>query len=99
MIEISQNELLEINKFYMSECCGENWGLWNLSNAPNVSVGCQFLQYNNNGKTVDILKFDEPVLISGRKIQKLLLTPDFRIIALNQRVDGTIKEMIENFGA
>lgn len=69
MKQISINEQKQIREAYHAHFQGQNWGLWERSKMPSISVGYQLLQYENNaGKICDVIKFNQKVQLEGHRV-------------------------------
>ena len=65
---ISKEKLKQLHEVYKAHFKGKNWGFWNIEKAPDLGVGFQLLQFENDkGEFADIIKFDQKVHLEGKR--------------------------------
>ena len=68
MKTISKEKQKAIREAYEKNFKGKNWGSWNIDNMPNIGLSFRMLQYiNDNNRTCDVIKFDQPVLLQNHR--------------------------------
>lgn len=65
---LSKLQQKQIREAYNAHFKGKNWGSWQVEQMPNVGIGFQLLQYeNDNGAICDVIKFDKDVALEGSR--------------------------------